>query len=63
MHLVLVGAGLAHLEVLRRFALRGRLRGLASPLLLTLVTPEAAVLPAGLLPAVLCGRLPRARAE
>ncbi|WBV44612.1 FAD-dependent oxidoreductase [Pseudoroseomonas cervicalis] len=63
MHLVLVGAGLAHLEVLRRFALRGRLRGLASPLLLTLVTPEMAVLPAGLLPAVLSGRLPRAAAE
>ncbi|MDQ1079492.1 NAD(P)/FAD-dependent oxidoreductase [Pseudoroseomonas cervicalis] len=63
MHLVLAGAGLAHLEVLRRFALQGRLRGLASPLLLTLVTPEAAVLPAGLLPAVLAGRLPRASAE
>lgn len=60
MHLVLAGAGHAHLEVLRHF---GRQSPGAEPPRLTLVTPEATVIYSGAVPGVVAGLLPPGAAE
>lgn len=54
MHLVLAGAGQAHLEVLRRFG-RRRPEGMSA---LTLIAPEPFALQTAAMPAVLAGLLP-----
>ncbi|MXP63305.1 hypothetical protein E0493_08065 [Roseomonas sp. M0104] len=60
MHLVLAGAGHAHLEVLRHFA---RSPPDAGPARLTLVTPEATAIYSGAVPGVVAGLLPPTAAE
>ena len=63
MHLVLAGAGHAHLEVLRRLGQQRRRGAPGLPSRLTVVTPEPVAIYSGAVPGVVAGLLPARAAE